>query len=271
MIVLAVLLLRRGAAFYTLGVEARVDHPDFRVLSPGSPIGHGYGVTGTALIFTNLLYLARRRFAAARLGSMRTWLDLHVFTGLFGTVLVVFHSAFQARSPVAVLTSVSLGFVVISGLIGRYFYGLSPVADLSELKAVLDLLDGLLPGISGPVMQAIRVLPPPTSRERASLAMSLAAIPAWRREQALRRQTVHDVCAARLADHTLDAASSKEAKRLINEAGKLARQPVRAAAGASLLRSWRGLHRFTALLMIISVTVHIVVAWVFGFRWIFSS
>ncbi len=270
-VALAALLLRRGASFYGLSLDARVDHPDFRVLSPGSPVGHGYGVVGTALIFTNLLYLARRRFAAARLGSMRNWLDLHVFTGLFGSVLVVFHSAFQARSQVAILTSVSLGFVVVSGIIGRYFYGLTPTADLSELRRVLDALERFLPGVSAPIMQSIRALPAPTSRERASLAMSLAAIPAWRREQELRRQAVHDVCAGFLQQHSLDPAARKETKRLINEAGKLARQPVRAAAGASLLRSWRSLHRFTALLMILSVTVHIVVAWVFGFRWIFSS
>jgi hypothetical protein len=46
---------------------------------------------------------------------------------------------------------------------------------------------------------------------------------------------------------------------------------VRAIAGANLLRSWRGLHRFMALLMILLVILHVTVAWVFGFRWIFSE
>jgi hypothetical protein len=37
------------------------------------------------------------------------------------------------------------------------------------------------------------------------------------------------------------------------------------------MRSWRGFHRFAAILMILLVSVHIAVAWVFGYRWIFSS
>jgi dihydropyrimidine dehydrogenase (NAD+) subunit PreT len=269
--VLCYVLMRRGAEFYALDIATRVDHRDFRVLSPGSPVGHGYGIVGTAFILTNLLYLARRRLARWHLGSMRAWLDIHVFTGLFGSALVVFHSAFQLRSAVATLTAISLGFVVSSGLIGRYFYGLTPEPDTAGLLRVLQALDALAPGFARNVLGMLETLPKPTEPARASLRTSLALIPSWLREYAARTRVLRSACDELLATHPLDADDRREAKRLSKQAIVLAGQPVRALAGAHLLRSWRGLHRFMALLMILLVTLHVSVAWVFGYRWIFSE
>ncbi len=38
---------------------------------------------------------------------------------------------------------------------------------------------------------------------------------------------------------------------------------------APVLRSWRALHRLSAILMLISVAVHVAVAWHYGYRWRF--
>jgi len=46
---------------------------------------------------------------------------------------------------------------------------------------------------------------------------------------------------------------------------------VNAILADAVLRSWRGLHRFMAILLVLSVSVHIGVAWYFGFRWIFGE
>ena len=43
------------------------------------------------------------------------------------------------------------------------------------------------------------------------------------------------------------------------------------AAAAALLRSWRGLHRYAALLMVLLVALHIGIAWYYGFVWVFSD
>jgi fumarate reductase subunit D len=42
-------------------------------------------------------------------------------------------------------------------------------------------------------------------------------------------------------------------------------------AGGSLLRLWRSLHRIMAILMVLSVAIHIGVAWFYGYRWIFTK
>src|SRR4051812_23318479 len=71
---LAAVLLWRGYAYYRLDLVSRAEHPDYRLLNPAGFIGHGYGIVGTALIATNLLYLVRRRFAKVLpnwVGSMK--------------------------------------------------------------------------------------------------------------------------------------------------------------------------------------------------------
>ena len=110
-----------GIGFYRLGLEARVEHPDYLLLRPSGSIGNGLGYAGALLVFLNLLYLARRR-ALFTFGSMQTWLDLHVFSGLLGAELAAFHSAFQLRSPLAKITALSLGIVVVTGVIGRFIH-----------------------------------------------------------------------------------------------------------------------------------------------------
>ncbi len=104
-------LYLHGRDFYPLSLAERALHPAYRMLNPAGLVGHGYGIVGTGLILTNLLYLVRRRFTKyipAWLGSVKAWLDIHVVTGLTGAVLVLFHSAFQLRTAIATVTAASL-------------------------------------------------------------------------------------------------------------------------------------------------------------------
>ena len=81
---LAAYLYWRGHGYYGTSIEGRFDHPDYRTLRASGPIGHGYGIVGTGLILTNLLYLVRRRLPRLSIGSLRRWLDVHVIAGLVG-------------------------------------------------------------------------------------------------------------------------------------------------------------------------------------------
>jgi hypothetical protein len=171
----AILLAWRGWSFYKLGLEARVEHPEYQTLRPSGIVGNGYGFLAAILFLTNLSYLARRRLAMFKsFGSMRIWLDVHVFTGLLGALFVAFHSAFQARSTLSTITAASLAVVVVTGIFGRFLHA------------------------------------------------------------------------------------------IINHGGKWA------SRAEKILRSWRSLHRLSALLMLLTVAVHIGVAWHFGYRWIFD-
>ncbi|HTV25554.1 MAG TPA: hypothetical protein VMG12_42955 [Polyangiaceae bacterium] len=260
-------LALRGYDFYRLGVVQRVDHPDFRTLSPSSNLGHGYGIAGTALILTNLLYLVRRRFARLSLGSLRAWLDVHAFTGLFGAMLVMFHSAFQVRSGIAMVTVGALLVVIGTGLLGRYLYSLSPKPELARLRTQLCALDIVGPGMGQMLAQRValvaRTTPPPPS-----LLQVFATLPSWRREIRQRRAAIEQTLA-----HYAQFFGPEVAllAKPIGDCTSIYLGEVRSAAAAALLRSWRGVHRYAALLMVLLVALHIGIAWYYGFVWVFSD
>jgi hypothetical protein len=261
----------RGDAFYLSDLESRVEHSDYEALRPGGLIGHGYGIVGTVLILTNLLYLARRRFARWSLGAMTTWLNLHVFTGLVGSLLILFHSAFQFRTPIAVVTAVSLGVVVATGVAGRYLYTFTPRPDREALEQALASLDELAPGCSSRVYHALAIHKVTQVDTHRWLLAKLAAIPKWVRDARSRGFLVSYVIEdAPVADvfGRKERRRFRKAKRVVR---KYATREVVAVMASSLLQSWRGLHRFLALILILLVPIHIAVAWVYGYRWIFSE
>jgi hypothetical protein len=263
--------LSRGLSFYKLGLDARVDHAEYRLLDPGGFIGHGYGIVGTALILTNLLYLARRRFTWLPLGSLNTWLDIHTVTGLGGSILVLYHSAFQLRTQIATVTSGSLVVVVLTGLIGRYIYALTPRAGERTLEERLRELDSVMPTFAASVREALRHEPMTTLPVNASLVRVLLTVPVWVLQARRRRRAVRRVGAADGQLVTLrKSGEGKFVKWVVSDVARLSASEVDRIAGGSLLRTWRSLHRVMAILMVLSVTIHIGVAWFYGYRWIFS-
>jgi hypothetical protein len=256
----------RGCGFYLLGLEDRVDHPDFRVLRPSGTVGHGYGFAAAFLVFTNLLYLLRRR-GVFQSGNMRTWLDLHVFTGSLAFLLATVHSALQLRTPVATVTTISLAIVVLSGVIGRLLYALVPRSDSARVSEALAALSARVPDVAPPVRSVLDAYAGPALPANASLLQSLHALPAFLRAARDRREALRVV----VLNHPAVAAPSEPGlPRLVDEFLTLAAAEPRAAGSAALLRSWRSLHRLFAILMLLTVIVHIAVAWHYGYRWIFS-
>ena len=92
-------------------------------------IGHGIGIAGFVLmLMTEVLYTIRKRLADARWGSMASWLQFHIVTGLVGPYMVLLHTAMRFQGLAGVLTLLTV-VVVASGLVGRYLYTAVPIAD----------------------------------------------------------------------------------------------------------------------------------------------
>jgi hypothetical protein len=263
LIAISVGLAYRGYTFYLLSLEDRVEHPEFRTLRPSGLIGNGYGWVAAMLIVLNLSYLIRRRFGGAKLGSMQGWLDVHVFTGLLAASLVSFHSAFQIRTPIAATSAASLGLVVLTGLIGRFLFALAPSGARERLRQALDAMEAVLPGSRVALAEGISQRPGPAVPANSSLLRSLFAIRSWRRAGRVREEVIGLILPPR---KQLDRAQRRAKKELV----KAAAIDARADGVTALLRSWRGLHRFFALLMLAAVLLHAGVAWYYGYRWIFT-
>jgi cytochrome b561 len=256
-------LAYRGWSFYRLSLEDRVEHPEYRLLRPSGLIGNGYGWVAAMLVVMNLSYLVRRRFGSARFGSMRTWLDVHVFTGLTAASLVSFHSAFQLRTPIASVSAASLGTVVLTGLLGRFLYALGPGGVRERLAAALDAVEDEHPGSRVALAEGLIQCPGPDVPANASLLRSLWAVPSWVRVARDRRDILEMILPPRRQ-------MSRELRRASRELYAASAADARASGIAALLRSWRALHRFFALLMLAAVFLHAGVAWYYGYRWIFA-
>lgn len=90
---------------------------------PGRPISMFLGYTGLGIMLTMNLYSMRKRIGLLGkiLPNIKRMLDFHIFCGLMGPTLILFHSNFKVRGLVAISfwsMLVSAG----SGVIGRYFY-----------------------------------------------------------------------------------------------------------------------------------------------------
>ncbi|HEY1584243.1 MAG TPA: 4Fe-4S dicluster domain-containing protein, partial [Polyangia bacterium] len=120
---------------------------------PGCELAVDFGYTGTALMITGMLYVWRRRFSFMRnWGSLRSWFEWHVLTGVLGPAFILLHSVAKLDNWV------SLGFwsmiiTVISGLLGRYLTtqieerASTAAVEVLDIDRQLAKLRGTQPGV----------------------------------------------------------------------------------------------------------------------------
>lgn len=111
-----------GGEYYTTPLAVRGYSPTHRLLRPSGPVGQTLGVVGGLLMLMPFVYMMRKRIPGLRsAGSLKTWLEIHLFCGIFGPVLVTFHTSFKFNGIVSAAYW-SMVAVVVSGFAGRYLY-----------------------------------------------------------------------------------------------------------------------------------------------------
>jgi len=117
---IAILLISGMYAFMVNWYQAIPAAADF--------FGHMIGVIGFLLMLTTeTLYSFRKRSRRGRWGSMKSWLEFHIFTGLVGPFMVLLHTSWQFSGLAGVTTLLTIT-IVLSGFIGRYIYTRIPRA-----------------------------------------------------------------------------------------------------------------------------------------------
>jgi hypothetical protein len=111
-----------GTSYYTTALVERPRHELYWSLKPGGERGILYGVVGTAMMTLMLAYSLRKRVRwLRRWGPLEVWLDIHIYLGVFGSLLVVLHTSFKFGGIVS-LSFWSMVVVASSGVVGRYLY-----------------------------------------------------------------------------------------------------------------------------------------------------
>ncbi len=94
-----------------------------RYFIPDSGVGYWLGILGASMMLLLLVYPVRKRQPRWRyMGSVKFWFRLHMFLGVAGPVLIVWHSGYQLGSLNGAVAFFSMLIVASSGLVGRYLY-----------------------------------------------------------------------------------------------------------------------------------------------------
>jgi hypothetical protein len=113
--------------------------------SGSQPISFALGWAGTASMLVMHVYSLRKRVKALwHLGKLRYWLHFHIFMGLQGALLVVYHSL-HLRTPATIQGAniLMIGIVVLSGVFGRYVYAFIPKSLAGERLTARQVEDEL--------------------------------------------------------------------------------------------------------------------------------
>ena len=252
--------------YYQLDPAGRAPHGLHGLLRPSRGAGLAFGVGSTALILLNLSYLLRRNpRLPLRFGSLQAWMPSHVATGILAFVLALLHAALDPRQTVGGHALACLAVLVGTGAMGRYLYSFVPRAAngrelaLDEVESQLAALsaawDQTHRGFGEQVRSEIEELVRHQRWERSFFGRLYALIAGQR---SLRRALAR----LRVEGKQRDIPESQ-----IRKLKTLARRAHRTSLMAShfedlrgLLASWRYLHRWIALLMVLLIATHVFTA-----------
>jgi dihydropyrimidine dehydrogenase (NAD+) subunit PreT len=265
-----------GADYYDLPPELRPGSPRHHLLRPQGAIGLAAGLLATLSFAANLAYLVRRSPRLSRAlprwllpGSLRTWMNAHIVTGLSAAMLAVLHSGFSLRSGPGGHALLAMLVVVAAGVIGRWFYSFVPrrlngrQRDLEEVTAQLAAIAGEWDqhtrGFGGRVHDEVERL---VDRARGGAGL-FGRLAAMQRSRWLLRRSL----AALRADARAEGIPPREVRRLellARRSHHLSLQLANFDELRHLLAGWRWLHRWLALLLLLVLVVHVVQALRYG-------
>jgi len=254
--------------YYLLTRDARATHSAHSLLRPGMGAGLAFGIAATVLVALNLLYLARRaaqqRWA---IGSLQSWMTVHVATGIVALLAATLHAAMAPADSLGGHALWMLVALLLTGAIGRYVYAWVPRAangrelELAEVKRRLEGLVGALDPAQKSFAERARaevLALVETRRWRSGLLARIVALPLGQRALSrLLKRLAAEARAERIPEATI-----RETLELSRQAWKTALAAAHYEDLRGVLSSWRWFHRWMAALLVALLGLHI--AWVYA-------
>lgn len=253
--------------YYGLARQQRPFHDDHATLRSSGPVGLSSGIIGMVLFVLNLGYLVRRQLITVPgLGSLRSWMDAHVLTGLTGAGLIALHSAMAPVSALGTLALAAMIVTVATGIIGRTIYIQIP-RSLEGRELLLEQVQDQFNAYRSRLEQSgVRVdcldlqqRPHATEQEKGLIDCFRAMIVGDRQ----RRRDYR-----RLRQHVLGSAELRPLAKAILPLAKAFcirwQWLTRYRQLCALIASWRFFHRWLAVVMFCAVLCHVVLALWFG-------
>ena len=253
-----------GWEYYFAPAATRGYVPAHRLLRPAGRAGEMFGIAGLFIMCMTLVYAVRKKFRGlSKIGTTKAWLEIHIFCGLVGPVLITLHTAMKFNGIVSIAYW-SMVLVVLSGFVGRYLYVRIPKS-LRGTEISLDELDARAIELKGQL--AAGGLPTALLRrieefEQGSRSGGFV-LGDLRLGRGLSR--LHgELAAAGVSPARLVAAD-----HLIRERATLLRRIATLDTSKKLFHLWHVFHKPFVYVMLAIAVVHVGVALYFGYggRW----
>ncbi|MBM4165516.1 MAG: hypothetical protein FJ218_01110 [Ignavibacteria bacterium] len=265
----------KGCSYYLIPIAERPYHADYDLWKPTGFIGHGLGFLGTAMIILGVsTYSSRKRIRAiSSWGKISYWLEFHIFLCLVGPIFIVYHTTFKFGGIVAV-SFWSMTAVMLSGIVGRYLYVQIP----KNIRGVEMTIEELLNEnfiftkrlreeykISEELFKRMEIV---VSLAREKSQTLLGVFEEFFLKGSQRRNVLqllqHELVKANISTHEIKNIVSLTRKKIILE------QRIALLEGTrKLFHYWHVIHLPFTIVMFIILAIHIIVAFLFGYRWIF--
>lgn len=263
-----------GRDYYFLPLAEKYSSAQHSTFGPSGMWGHGLGIIGSLFMLLNFLYSWRKRNEFnEKLGSLKGWLEFHMFVGLFGPTLIIYHSVFKFNGLIAATSFFSMVIVVLSGIIGRYIYVQIPrtisgaelsLADLevdaTRLRTILSVEFQDDEGLQLHCEQLCHFTAEKNYRDF-GLIWTI-----FKNDLARRKQL--SVLLQDLRNKNISEISIKRIARTVRQQSLLTRKIVLWVRTHKLLDSWRIVHKKLSWLLFATMIVHVLVTLLFGFVWI---
>ena len=244
-----------GYSYYSLPLEERFYHPQHNWFKPSGLFGQGLGVIGTFLIFFGVfIYILHKRYnILGKWVRLKYLLEFHIFLCTLGPVMVLFHTAFKFGGIVSIAFW-SMVAVVASGVIGRFIYLQIPRTiegrelSLNEAQNLRTDVSEVLSNkynLQGPTVQLFLNFTEPDKKQ------SIHALSQVLKENAVRKEDRRSIL------------------KMIKNERKLLKRIGRLETMKKYFKYWHVAHMPFAIIMLVIVVIHIIVAFTFGYKWIF--
>lgn len=263
-----------GWDYYSKPLEERAFHEMHEQLKPTGFVGHGYGIVGSLFMLIGVgTYSLRKRVSwMQNLGKLRSWLRFHIFLCTTGPALVLWHTSLKFQGIVAV-SFWSMVLVVASGVLGRYVYNRIPKTEDGKFRNVEFLRDEQRE--TRRRIGALIELSPDHERQLGLSAGALNLRSTWSALLEAIRFDVNGLVHARgdrafFASRRLDSGVQEQLVPLLRDYRWKTRQQVLLEPLQRIFTYWHVFHLPLASLMFLILAVHVGVAIVFGYTWIFG-
>lgn len=270
---LLMLLLYVGWEYYAASLLLRPLHRLHDLLRPSGTLGLALGGLAVLAMASTLIYLWRKHSSGMqKVGKVQNWLGFHVLVGVLGPALALFHAGFVPTSALGLLATVSMVFVVGSGVIGRYLAVYFPRSltghelRFEEIRGRLGIYKRKLADLGvDPTLLRIEI---PQERSKTPLLVtSVIRVIAGDRESRREYRRLKEAIALKGSLHIQTELVLFLIKRLCRERQWL----VRHAEFRRLIGAWRFVHCWLAVALFVAVAFHVAVAVRYGNLWILGG